>query len=329
MTRPILLGDMPHMIEARGIEDDWAGISDLAARKKRQNRLNQRALRRRREAIKSAHLQRDHAEPIQSGLPLIIERQGESTVRHSSHTIRLDVHSTWMTGQQATLEQVGHQTTRWGNPSPISRSLNGSSPLRFGWVSDEEGTTLAVSLGPTTIVLDLYSCSLPADHLISLQRYNLYRACATIVEILGVDSRSLHDDITSPFCDLGAFNRPLPDSLVPTETQVRVQHPPYMDIFPLSSMRDRIILLAGTFDEDELCADIGGKNPTTEHTGMLVWGDPWDPMGWELSEYVAIKWAWLLDGCEELFTATDYWRGQRGEAPLADAIRRSRRVRLT
>ncbi|KAI1192639.1 hypothetical protein F5X97DRAFT_316824 [Nemania serpens] len=324
MARPILLDDMPHMTEARSIEDDWAGISDLAARKKRQNRLNQRALRRRREAVKSAYLQKEPPETIKSGLPHSKEREEESAGHHSSHVIGLDARGTWMLGQQTALEQVRHQPTHRAKPSPLSRTLSGNSPLRFGWVSNEEGTVLAVSLGPTTIVLDLYSCSLRADHLLSLQRYNLYRACATIAEILGLDSRALHDDITSPFCDLETFNRPLPKSLLPTETQVRVRHHPYIDIFPLGSLRDKIILSAGTFDEDELCADVGGKNPTTEHTGMLVWGDPWDPMGWELSEYVAIKWAWLLDGCEDIYTATDYWRRQRGEVPLADALRRSR-----
>lgn len=199
MARPILLGDMPHMIEARSIEDDWAGVSDLAARKKRQNRLNQRALSRcqdhvtativkhkahgrigrRREAIRSAQFQKETTETFQSGLPLNIARQ------HSSHAIRLDMHSAWNSGQQAVLEQVEHQPAHLAKPYPLSRTPNGNSPLRFGWVSDEEGTVLAVSLGPTTIVLDLYSCSLPADHLLSLQRYNLYRACATIVEILG------------------------------------------------------------------------------------------------------------------------------------------------
>ncbi|KAI1161981.1 hypothetical protein F5B18DRAFT_414199 [Nemania serpens] len=324
MARPILLDVMPHMTQARSMEDDWAGISDLAARKKRQNRLNQRAMRRRREAINFAHLQKEPAETIQSGLLLGIERQAESASHHSSHAISLDIHSTSMSGRQAVSHQMEHQPTHWAKLSPLSRTLSGSSPLRFGWVSDEEGTVLAVSLGPTTIVLDLYSCSPPADHLLSLQRYNLYRACATLTDILGLDSRSLHDDIISPFCDLDTFNRPLPASLIPTETQVRVQHHPYIDIFPLRSLRDKIILSQGTFDEDELCADVGGKNPTTGHTGLLVWGDPWDPMGWELSEHVAIKWAWLLDGCEELFIATDYWRRQRGEVPLADALRLSR-----
>ncbi|TGJ83260.1 hypothetical protein E0Z10_g5475 [Xylaria hypoxylon] len=293
------------MIEARNIEDDWAGISDFATRKKRQNRLNQRALRRRREAEKSTHLQNEPAETIRSSPSLNMERQADFLGYFSSHTTNPDVHTIWMPGQQAILEQMERQPTLSRNSAP-----------KCGWVPDAEGALLVVSIGPTTVVLDLYSCPLPADHLLTLVQYNLYRACAANSMILGLDPRSLHDDITSPFCDIQTFNYSLPASLTPTETQITVAHHPYIDIFPFGHLRDRLILSQGTVDEDELCADIGGKNSTTEHTGLIVWGNSWDPMGWELSEYVAIKWAQLFGGCRELLIATDYWRRRRGEAPL-------------
>ncbi|KAI1754834.1 hypothetical protein F4782DRAFT_463203 [Xylaria castorea] len=307
MAKSILLDDMPHMTEARSIEDDWAGLSDFAARKKSQNRLNQRALRRRREAMKSTHFQQEPIETIRSAPPLNIERQADFVGHPSTHT-------TCMRDQQAVSKQLEHQS------SPLSRIPSRSSSTNVRWVSDAQGTLLVVSVGPTTIALNLYSCPLPADHLLTLVRYNLYIACAANAKILGLDPRSLHDDIASPFCDLKNFNYPLPKALIPTETQITVQHHPYIDIFPFSGLRDKLILLEGTIDEDELCADLGGKNSTIEHTGLIVWGDPWDPMGWELSEYVAIKWARLFDGCEKLLTATNYWRRRRGEAPLTDAL---------
>ncbi|KAI0533817.1 hypothetical protein GGR58DRAFT_485242 [Xylaria digitata] len=309
MAKLILLDDMPHMFEARSNEDDWAGVSDFATRKRRQNRLNQRALRRRRQAKKLAYLQEELAETIPSSPSLSEERQGVSLDDFSWHTVGSDAHITWESGQQDALEQGEHLPTLDINSTP-----------RFEWIPDAEGPLLMVSIGPTTIVLDLYSYPLPADCLLTLVRYNLYRACAANASILGLDPRSLHDDITSPFCDLKPFNHPLPKSLLPTETQVAVRHHPYIDIFPFGNLRDKLILSEGTVDEDELCADLGGKNSTTEHTGLIVWSDPWDPMGWELSEYVAIKWARLFSGCEELLIATNYWRKKRGETPLMDAL---------
>ncbi|KAI1745248.1 hypothetical protein F4680DRAFT_401521 [Xylaria scruposa] len=307
MAESILLDDMPHMTEARSIEDDWAGISDFAARKKRQNRLNQRALRRRREATKLAHFQRGPSGATRSDTPLHTERQADFGDYFSKRT-------SYIPDQQDISQQLECQQF----PLPILASR--SYFTRARWVSEAEGGLLVVSVGPTTIVLDLYSCPLPADHLLTLVRYNLYRACATNAKILGLDPRSLHDDITSPFCDLKNFDHPLPKALIPTETQITVQHHPYVDLFPFGSLRDKLILLAGAIDEDELCADLGGKNSTTEHTGLIVWGDPWDPMAWELSEYVIIKWAFLLNGCENLLIATNYWRRRRDEAPLTDAL---------
>jgi hypothetical protein len=279
--------------------------------------------------MKSALPQKEPAETIWPGLPLNIEHQAVLVGHHSSHTIHPNIHTRWMPGHQGLLEQTEHQPTDLAklfplSPlSPLSRTLSSNSLPKFGWVQDAEGGLLVVSVGPSTIVLNLYACPLPADHLLTLVRYNLYRACAANAKILGLDPRSLHDDITSPFCDLKTFDHLLPKPLIPTETQILVRHHPYIDLFPLGSLRDKLILSEGTIDEDELCADLGGKNSTTEHTGLIVWGDSWDPMGWELSEYVAIKWGWLFEGCEELLIATDYWRRQRGEASLMDALFRS------
>ncbi|KAI0097512.1 hypothetical protein GGR51DRAFT_540892 [Nemania sp. FL0031] len=327
MSKPIQLDDMPHMAEARSVEDDWAGISDLAARKKRQNRLNQRALRRRRKAGKTSANPPNEAEkavPIRPALPLTIQRQADRNIGHSSNTTNPDISNSSTAGWQPLVGRAEHQTTDSARQSMSPRGASDSPHREFRWSSDGEGPVLVVSIGPTTVVLDLCSNPLPADHLLTLVRYNLYRACATNAKLLGIEPRSLHDDIISPFCELKTFDYPLPKSLLPTETQVTVRHHPYIDLFPFGSLRDKLIYSQEIIDEDELCADLGGKNATGEPTGLIVWGDPWDPMGWEISEYVATKWGRLFGACEQLLAATDYWRKRRGEAPLMDVISRRR-----
>jgi hypothetical protein len=254
------------------------------------------------------------AEITQSSLYLDIGGQIGVAGPLSIYTDGTSVHNASASSQQLVLEQIEHLPSHPAEQFWLSRTLGGSSIV--------EGV-LVVSVGPTTIVLDLHPHPLPADHLLTLVQYNLYRACAANAHILGLDPRSMHDDIISPFCKPEGIHRLLPESLMPTETQVGVRHHPYIDLFPFRSLRDQLILLEGCIDEDELCADLGGKNSGTEHTGLIVWSDPWDPMGWELSEYVATKWARVFGGCEEILMATDYWRRQRGEVSLSHALFRA------
>jgi hypothetical protein len=45
MQEMINLAVMPQLAEAMDKEDDWTGITDIVARRKKQNRLNVRAFR--------------------------------------------------------------------------------------------------------------------------------------------------------------------------------------------------------------------------------------------------------------------------------------------
>lgn len=85
-------------------------------------------------------------------------------------------------------------------------------------------------------------------------------------------------------------------------------------------MRDNLILADGTYDEEELCGDlVGGLYEgfdDLESKGIMVWGEPWSPTGWEATEGFVRKWGWMLKGCHEAAQATNYWRSQRGEERL-------------
>lgn len=85
-------------------------------------------------------------------------------------------------------------------------------------------------------------------------------------------------------------------------------------------MRDNCIRWASTIDEEDLCSDfIGGLyegNADCDTKGWIVWNDPWDVEGWEVSEGFVKKWGYLLQGCGDIIEASNRWRAIRGEDAL-------------
>jgi hypothetical protein len=191
---------------------------------------------------------------------------------------------------------------------------------------EQQSHALTVKVASKTITFDPSEyCPLPSDHLLSLIRYNLYRAVAANSWSLGIDPRLMHSDIPSPFISddpaISSFCLSLPPSLCPTALQRNVPHHPYIDLFPFPPMRDFLLQFGDSIDEDLLCADFAGENLHSdfgEHTGLIVWGEPWDPHSWEIAEPLWKKWSWVLRGCSEILEATNYWRQRRGEPRLVD-----------
>lgn len=62
-------------------------------------------------------------------------------------------------------------------------------------------------------------------------------------------------------------------------------------------------------DEDEEDEDRGGAR-------LLVWTNPWEAAGWEVTEWFLRKYGFLVKGCEDMRTATDRWRAARGHEPI-------------
>lgn len=71
-------------------------------------------------------------------------------------------------------------------------------------------------------------------------------------------------------------------------------------------------------DDDDLCFDMAEFDAPRDRESMslIVWGEPWDPRGWEATVPFLRKWGWLLEGCTELLEGTNYWRTRRGERKL-------------
>ena len=112
----------------------------------------------------------------------------------------------------------------------------------------------------------------------------------------------------------------LPGSLKPTPLQLNTPHADWIDLFPSPRMRDNAIRTQHQFSNLDLCADVlsslSGKQNDTD-SGLRVWSNPWEPDGWELTEGFVRKWGFLVEGCTDLFRATNRWRELRGDEPMA------------
>jgi hypothetical protein len=160
------------------------------------------------------------------------------------------------------------------------------------------------------------------DLLLVLVKFNVFRAMIINSGYLGylAGEGMDDDDALSPFTDPSNPNwqiRSVPAALRPTKLQRQIPHHPWIDILPAPGMRDNLLRAGETYDDMELCADlVGFFSESKGRTGMIVWGEPWDIAGWEVTESFVKHWGWTIRGCEQLLQATNYWRERRGEDPL-------------
>ncbi|KXH68011.1 hypothetical protein CSAL01_00681 [Colletotrichum salicis] len=170
----------------------------------------------------------------------------------------------------------------------------------------------------------------PAPRQLSaLVKLNLLTALWRNTQILGFNVHSICEDkFISPHNlqgpDLSCHSRQelsWPPYLRPTEAQKKITHHPFLDVFPFPSLREAGIRAEelGFFDEDDFCLDIfhlDDKKDAVERPRMIVWGESWDPRGWEVNAAFLKKWGWMVRGCPELLEGTNYWREKRGEKKL-------------
>jgi hypothetical protein len=135
----------------------------------------------------------------------------------------------------------------------------------------------------------------PDHYLITLIQYNVFRAILTNLSLCSLLS-------TIP-------NTCTNTSLIP-----------WILSFPCQRLRDNLLWEQGKYDEDELCEDVCGGlyegYDDCEARGLLVWSSPWEVGSWEISVGFGERWGWLLEGCDEMWRATDRWRERRGEDSL-------------
>lgn len=176
-------------------------------------------------------------------------------------------------------------------------------------------------------------------HLPLLVKFNVSSALARNAEILGVTAEYFNWEGMSPFnkqganLGLNATQRMLewPESLQPTQLQSSIDHHPWVDLFPWPQLRDNMLQAfqhPELCDEDQLCYDVCEYGDIDSKPTLIVWGSPWDPRSWEVSDEFLRKWAWLLGGCPEIIKATNYWRAKRGE-PMISSMQLHETIQLS
>ncbi|CAI6079873.1 unnamed protein product [Clonostachys chloroleuca] len=171
-----------------------------------------------------------------------------------------------------------------------------------------------------------YTSGSPGIDLLFKSQFNVVRGLFMNMAAIGY-SQSLFTDASGTVSDTTISPLTIPGAtlvvssmasyLRPTSLQLTVKHHPWIDLWPFPRMRDNILNLGEEYDDTELCLDlIEDYCGPSGMSGFRVWGDPWNPENWGISEEFLTEWGWVVAGCRELLIATDYWRERRGEQAL-------------
>ncbi|KAL4930441.1 DUF3425 domain-containing protein [Aspergillus undulatus] len=293
--------------------DEWKGVTDPKARRTLQNRLNQRAHRRRqRERPKKDKQPTTSQSPkdaeIESDYPVELEQRCPVENAGASGRQRINFHFDF-----AALDNIRILGPDADHDKKVLRHLEALLYAQY--------TTS--HLNPPSPKTDL----LP-----TLTRVNFLRALHANIEVMGYSASEMHDDALSHFGTAGPIKPSirdisvLPVCLRPTKIQIAVPHHPWIDLLPIPTMRDNLILAGEEYDDIALCRAMSGygvnlatgkkAGDARGETGVIIWRDPWDADGWEVTGSFLRRWGWTVAGCEGLFRATNWWRSVRGEPPL-------------
>jgi hypothetical protein len=287
---------MPQQAEVRVAEDDWTGSTDAAERRKRQNRLHQRKYRKKMKELKmlaasTGSFEQGPGKTYPSDDPQSVASLDDITP-NTQYTLPADLH---------------------GPSQPSEPQYRHASPTSGLSASQVQGVIARVE----NFLSQQYIVSSPrVDLLLTLIQFNVFRALVSNTFTLGFPFTWLSAEADSPY-NLGESRWCCPASLQPTALQRKVPHHPWIDLFPFPALRDNMLSQGEDFVDDDLCHDLVEVcHAPSERSGLIVWSDPWNPLGWEATTEFIGKWGWMLRGSPELLFSTNHWRGKRGEEAI-------------
>lgn len=263
---------------------------DPLARRRLQNRLNQRASRKRK----------------------ALEYKEKSNTAERKWVLYID-DSNISKKNASTEEGTSYQVTQSSPPRQTEVSFCSLSPAQHAALMNKfRAKALHMIENPTLL----------RNPTFSITQYNILRAMFINADLMGLTLELLNEDLASQFNLTGPLMSALhlPASLCPSQKQKKIIHHPWIDLIPMVSLREAILTRADVIDEDELCGDFYGSSPSQE-VGLRVWGEAWDPSAYEISETLIRKFSWMVKDCPDIIKSSNHWRKQRGEKPIRFKIK--------
>lgn len=307
---------MKQLSEAVGKQDDWTGFTNPATRRKIQNRLHQRAWRRRKatQAFPTINVQHEPERYIHRQLD-IDQSMADCDLQLSTDSQLVLLPKKPYVSPYSTSPKHSQTQSDTSITHKVLKTFHGQQKIVPPLLQYQ--TTTTPSAPPHTLRFPL-----PVDHhLITLVQYNVLRGSITNMAILNI-LHQIPTECSSALSLPPSYDPPstIPPSLYPTSIQLSIPHDSWMDVFPCKQMRDNLILNQGNYDPDDLCCDTSGGLwegfNDVEMRGLFIWGEPWSEEGWEVTEGFVKKWGWTLKGCTQLIQASNRWREARGEESL-------------
>lgn len=275
-------------------DDDWTELQEMDERKKRQNRLNQRAYRKRivqkddkpKKPKTSFRVDRFRLVDVPTQRPaktsnatISPDKREDERVDSASHVSLIQKPPSYVCSGVVDILSSGPYSTPvpWESivadnaamllPSFASFSVNQIQKLnQFSQEFDHLTLPMRPQIpSPTT------NFPFSADHLIRLIHFNTFRGLTTNKSLLASSTSMIkqerEEEILPSFVDLcegftvvkPKYNQLLPPNLAPTHHQMTIGHSAWLNMFPHPRLRDNLILNEGKFDAYDFCNDIFGE----------------------------------------------------------------------